>query len=81
MLVTVISMVATVVQSANYNAASVDYVTNYVTNYVQSQLTNIQSVTTYTVGQHALGGTVFYVDSTGAHGLVAVDSQTVGNQT
>ena len=33
------------------------------------------------MGQHALGGTVFYVDSTGAHGLVATNSQNVHDQT
>ena len=77
MLVTIISMMAATGQSASNNAASIDYVTNY----VQSQLATIQSVTTYTVGQHALGGTVFYVDSTGTHGLVATNSQTGSNQT
>ena len=44
--------------------------------YVQTQIAGVMSYVntltpTYTVGQQALGGTVFYVDNTGTHGLVA----------
>ena len=75
----------TPIQAANTNPATADYVQSQMTNvlnYVKSQLANIPVSATYTVGQHALGGIVFYVDSTGTHGLVAAtQSGTAGNQT
>lgn len=67
------------------NPASMDWVENYVqqqianipagTTYTAGQGISItgsviSSSATYTVGENALGGTVFYVDSTGMHGLV-----------
>jgi len=60
--------------AVNNNPATVEYVQSAITSvidYVTSKLSNIQSVTTYTLGQTALGGTIFYLDSTGTHGLVA----------
>jgi hypothetical protein len=64
--------------AGNNNLASIDYVQSQITillNYVNSQISNIPVTPTYTIGQHALGGIVFYVDSSGAHGLVAANSQ------
>ena len=72
------STFTTQTQAANNNPATVEYVQSQMTsiiNYVKSQLTNIPAVTTYTLGQHAMGGIVFYVDSTGTHGLVAASNE------
>lgn len=58
--------------AAASNPASVAYVDHH-DSVLQTQIDTLKAegVTTYTVGQQALGGTVFYVDSTGTHGLVA----------
>ena len=68
------STFTTQTQAANNNPATVEYVQSQMTsiiNYVKSQLTNIPAVTTNTLGQHAMGGIVFYVDTSGHHGLAA----------
>lgn len=71
--------------TANANPASKEYVDRQ-DRVLQSQITALQqgsgtTVTTYTVGQHALGGIVFYVDSSGTHGLVAANNQFAISQT
>ena len=56
------------------NPASMGYVQTQiegVMSYVNTLFDAIPVTPTYTVGQPALGGTVFYVDNTGTHGLVA----------
>lgn len=73
-------------QAANNNPTTVEYVQIQITNvlnYINSQLNQLTQVTTYTVGQQALGGIVFYVDATGTHGLVAAKNQngTASSQT
>lgn len=60
--------------AANNNPASLAYVESQITallEYVNSKISTNSETTTYTVGQQALGGIVFYVDSSGTHGLVA----------
>lgn len=60
--------------SAAPNPASMGYVQAQiegVMSYVNRLFDAIPVTPTYTVGQQALGGTVFYVDNTGTHGLVA----------
>ena len=60
--------------SAAPNPASTGYVQTQiegVMSYVNRLFDAIPVTRTYTVGQQALGGTVFYVDNTGTHGLVA----------
>jgi hypothetical protein len=77
------STVTTPNQAAN-NPASVEYVQsqiNSIRNYIASEISSLPTIPTYTVGQQALGGTVFYVDSTGMHGLVAASSQNASGQT
>ena len=60
------------VLAAASNPASVAYV-DHQDSVLQTQIDTLKAdgMTTYTVGQEALGGIVFYVDSTGTHGLVA----------
>lgn len=58
------------------NPASISYVLAQVA-VLNSKIASIPVTPTYTVGQQALGGVVFYVDSTGSHGLV-VNTQFVG---
>ncbi len=63
-LVTALIALASVqVHAIGNNPASV--------NYVNEAVAAAIAQTTYTVGQQALGGTVFWVDSTGKHGLVS----------
>lgn len=66
------------------NPASKEYVDRQ-DRILQSQITALQQggsgPTTYTIGQHALGGIVFYVDSSGTHGLVAANNQFAPSQT
>ncbi|MFI4919607.1 MAG: hypothetical protein ACHP65_08630 [Legionellales bacterium] len=52
---------------------------NYDTTWVNPPTVN--PTTVYTVGQQAMGGIVFYVDSTGVHGLIAASTETITNQT
>lgn len=68
----------------NNNPASIEYVQSQITillNYVNSKISNIPVTPIYTIGQHAQGGIVFYVDSSGAHGLVAANNQFASGQT
>ena len=58
------------VYAGNVNQASVGYVQEQVA-VLNSKIANIPVTPTYTVGQQALGGIVFYVNSNGPHGLVA----------
>jgi hypothetical protein len=70
--------------AGNNNPASIEYVQSQITillNYVNSKIANIPVTPVYTIGQHALGGIVFYVDSSGAHGLVAANNQFTPGQT
>jgi hypothetical protein len=70
--------------AANNNPASIGYVQLEITNlinYVNTRISNISVTPTYTIGQHALGGIVFYVDSSGTHGLVAANNQFAPGQT
>lgn len=70
--------------AGNKNPASIEYVQSQITillNYVNSKISNIPVTPIYTIGQHALGGIVFYVDSSGAHGLVAANNQFTPAQT
>lgn len=70
--------------AANNNPASIEYVQSQITtllNYINSNISNISVTPTYTIGQHALGGIVFYVDSSGTHGLVAANNQFTPGQT
>jgi len=69
---TIFSVLGAPCYAGNSNPASVDYVHKY----VQSQIATIPITPTYIIGQHALGGIVFYVDITGMHGLVAAN---IGN--
>lgn len=60
--------------AANSNPASVAYVQSQIAtlmNYVNLKINATPVTPTYTVGQQALGGIIFYVDSNGTHGLVA----------
>lgn len=60
--------------AANSNPASVAYVQSQIEalmNYVNLKISATPVTPTYTVGQQALGGIVFYVNSNGTHGLVA----------
>lgn len=60
--------------AANNNPASVAYVQSQIEalmNEVNLKISATPVTPTYIVGQHALGGIVFYVDSNGTHGLVA----------
>ena len=68
------STLATQSYAANNNPASVAYVQTQIKvlmDYVNSKISTTPVTPTYTVGQQALGGIVFYVDSSGTHGLVA----------
>lgn len=70
--------------AGNQNPASIEYVQSQITillNYVNSKIANIPVTPIYTVGQHALGGIIFYVDRSGAHGLVAANNQFTPGQT
>ena len=70
--------------AANNNPASIGYVQSQITsllNYVNSKFSNIPVTPIYKIGQHALGGIVFYVDSSGTHGLVAANNQFASGQT
>lgn len=70
--------------AGNNNPASIEYVQSQITillNYVNSKISNIPVTPIYTIGQHAQGGIVFYVDSSGAHGLVAANNQFASGQT
>jgi hypothetical protein len=63
--------------AANKNPASIEFVELQIEQLqrtIQSQISQLQGTTVYTVGQSALGGIVFYVDSTGTHGLVAASN-------
>ncbi len=65
--------------AASLNPASEGYVQAQIASvmsYLQTQVSALTVVPTYTVGQQALGGQVFYVDSSGMHGLVAAISPT-----
>jgi len=44
--------------------------------YVDSLLSNLPTITTYSVGDFAQGGVVFWVDGTGQHGLVCSTQET-----
>ncbi len=69
----IVSVICAPIHATNKNPATVDY--------VQSLIAAIPIVPTYTVGQHAMGGIVFYVDATGTHGLVAANNQYTTGQT
>ena len=82
--IAVIASTFTTPNQAASNPASVEYVQsqiNSIRNYIASEISSLPTISTYTVGQQALGGTVFYVDSTGTHGLVAASSQNASGQT
>jgi hypothetical protein len=95
LFIAVIASTFTTPNQAASNPASVEYVQsqinsirnyiqseiNSIRNYIASEISSLPTIPTYTVGQQALGGTVFYVDSTGTHGLVAASSQNATNQT
>ncbi|MFZ4077079.1 MAG: hypothetical protein ACOYKA_03740 [Legionellaceae bacterium] len=57
--------------SMSYVQTQVANVQTQLMNYVNSIVNAIPATPTYKVGDIALGGTVFYVDNTGTHGLVA----------
>ena len=81
--IAVIASTFTTPNQAASNPASVEYVQsqiNSIRNYIASEISSLPTIPTYTVGQQALGGTVFYVDSTGTHGLVAASSQNATGQ-
>ena len=76
--VTIGSTLAALSHAANKNPASIEFVELQIANLkstLQSEINHINGAPLYTVGQKALGGTVFYVDSTGTHGLVAASHQ------
>ena len=75
------TIIATLITPASANAlntnpASVGYVQKQVA-ALNSKIASLSVAPTYTIGQQALGGVVFYVNSNGTHGLV-VNKQFVG---
>lgn len=84
LFIAVIASTFTTPSQAANNPASVEYIQsqiNSIRNYIASEIASLPTIPTYTVGQPAFGGTVFYVDSTGTHGLVAASSQNASGQT
>jgi hypothetical protein len=47
--------------------------------YVDGEISSLPTITTYTVGDFAQGGIVFWVDETGQHGLVCAKSDQSSN--
>lgn len=67
-------LLAVVTTQPVYASASNPASTNYVDNLIQglqTQITAVQNPTTYTIGERAQGGVIFYLDPSMQHGLAS----------